>query len=154
MSAPRKVTTDFTLSPLPSTANLLCRALIFAQCANLAFSYGLLLLQILEMLKLLVLILISSTWQVLLDQCCKTKILNGKEYQLRFDNLFCISQPYTLSGYFHLRETNAEAVSKYGCQDNCVFQDFENQLFCFKPGSFPAKCLTPTTNSNASYYKK
>ena len=37
MSAPRKVTIDFTLLPLPSTAKWLIRAVIFARCANLAF---------------------------------------------------------------------------------------------------------------------
>ena len=37
MYAPRKVTTDFTLPPLPSTAKWLIRAVIFARSANLPF---------------------------------------------------------------------------------------------------------------------
>ena len=35
--APCKMTTDFTLTPLPSNANWLCRAVIFARIANWTF---------------------------------------------------------------------------------------------------------------------
>ena len=37
MSAPRKVSTDFTLTTLPSNSNWMCRVVIFVRCSNLAF---------------------------------------------------------------------------------------------------------------------
>ena len=39
LCVPRKVTTDFTLPPLPSTTKWLIRAVIFVRSANLAFFF-------------------------------------------------------------------------------------------------------------------
>lgn len=66
-----------------------------------------------------------SIWHVLLEECCKRKLLNGIEY--------------------HLKETNDGLASENGCLDSCIYEDSENMTVCFKPGTYPAECLAPTS---------
>ena len=50
----------------------------------------------------------------------------------------------TTSSYCFLRKTNDdEAKTKFGCLDNCLFEDSENDIFCFKSGlAVPATILS------------
>ena len=58
-------------------------------------------------------------------------------------------QVNTLS-YYYLRETKDEVITKYGCVDNCVYEDSENNLFCFASGQFDAQCTAPETMLSTS----
>ena len=41
--------------------------------------------KLINMLRLIAFLVIYCTWRVLLDQCSKTKIVDGKEYHLRWE---------------------------------------------------------------------